>query len=464
MGQSVTSEEIAEAERILRRFGFLRLVEIRAIDRPDGRIDLEVTTRDAWTTKLGLSLGGGGGETRFKVGLEETNVLGYGKEVSFQFEETSVRITKALGYEDPRFLDSDKLLKVVWLDNSDGDGWTASLGLPLLRGADPFGWNVTLSSLTSVVPVYHDGVEASWIRKKATGGSAEVIWTLDGSATETKRLGVGFAPIQEDYRPVVLANPEDLPVDVDRADLYVVARHQQIRFRSESYLNRFSRVEDVSTGLDGEIRIGLSPKLLAGKNDVWLFGGLFGGGFDTFDGNFGTAKIEFELHHGPLESERTGKVDVDAVAYFRNKAWPWHSLGVAHVRYGYGWNIPAPERYTLGGTTVSGASTPTPSTASSSSSRTSSTGSRARRSGSASSRSGRPPSSTPASPPTITSSTRGTGSRAPASGSGSASRARRRTTFSASTSPTRSRAMPRGRGASSTPSGAARRSEPGSFS
>lgn len=347
-GQLVSLDDLREAERIVRRFGFLRFVEIRPIPRPDGKIDLEVETRDAWTTKIGLSLGGGGGETNFSVGIGENNLFGLGKSLEFEFEDDGIRTTQSLTYEDPRFLSRDLELKLVYLDTGEGNGYSIELEKPLLRGSDPFGWAGEGIHITEELPVWRAGEESSTVSRKTVAFAAEATWTLRGSAVSTLRAGLSFEPRRETFEFVEMGNPADLPDDVERADIVVFARSRELRFRSEAYINRFARVEDIQTGLDAELRLGVSPEFLAGDETAFLLGGHLGGGFETFGGNFGTAKVEADIRSGEHPTNETGRVESEAVGYFRVPG-PGHPLAVAHAQLNWGWNLPPHERFLLGG-------------------------------------------------------------------------------------------------------------------
>lgn len=347
-GQLVSLEDLREAERIVRRFGFLRFVEIRPVPRPDGKIDIEVETRDAWTTKVGLSLGGGGGETEYSIGVGENNLFGLGKSLEFEFEDDGIRTTQSLTYEDPRFLSRDLELKLVYLDTGEGDGYSIELEKPLLRGSDPFGWAGEGIHITEELPIFHEGEEASTVSRKTVAFAAEATWTLRGSAVETLRAGLSFEPRRETFEWVEPGYPGELPADVHRADIVVFARSRELRFRSEAYINRFARVEDIQTGLDAELRLGVSPEFLAGDETAFLLGGHLGGGFETFGGNFGTAKVEADIRSGDDPANETGRVESEAVGYFRVPG-PGHPLAVAHAQLNWGWNLPPHERFLLGG-------------------------------------------------------------------------------------------------------------------
>jgi len=349
-GQSVTSEEIEEAARVLRKFLFLRGVEIRKIPRDDGRVDLEVDTRDAWTTKLGGSFGGASGTTHFGFGAEEVNLLGLGKTVSINFDSTPERKTKKFAYLDPRLFGSVHTLETEYLDNSDGKGYRVKAERPLLRGADPYGWSVEGVDLTQTLRIYRNGGTSSKIDDHLRRLSAACLITLEGSAAQSLRLGVGWERLRERFEPVSLSAPVDLAPDRDRADVFGIFRFQELRFHSEAYVNKFSRVEDIPIGLDVEIRAGVSPKALAGSENVFLLGGRASQGIETTKESFGLTVATLDVRRGADGVEHSGRFLVDGTLFVRGpEKWP-HDLIVFHARYGAGWGLAPQDRFLLGGT------------------------------------------------------------------------------------------------------------------
>ncbi|MEK7745053.1 MAG: POTRA domain-containing protein, partial [Elusimicrobiota bacterium] len=95
---------VAESERNLRRFGFLRGVRIEASAPQEGRVDLTVRTRDAWTTEPQVNFTRSGGRNSWNAGLVERNLAGYGKGVSAFYDRGLERIHRTFGYRDPQFL------------------------------------------------------------------------------------------------------------------------------------------------------------------------------------------------------------------------------------------------------------------------------------------------------------------------------------------------------------------------
>jgi hypothetical protein len=348
-GQNVSAEEISEAERVLRTFSFLRSAEVRRVPREDSRIDIEVRTRDAWTTKVGASFGGVSGATHYGFGAEEVNFLGFGKTIEVSFQKNPERTTKSLLFFDPRLLGTNHVVELEYRDGTDGRGFRGRGERPLRLGADPWGWSIEGEDLRQTVSIYRHGETSSTISEHIRRFGAELLGTARGSAVETLRLGVGLVRLRDDFEPLDLARPDDRPADRDRADLYGILRFQQLRFHSGAYINRFSRVEDIPIGFDLELRGGLSPKAFAGSENVLLTSGHISKGFEVEERSFGLFKAEWDYRHGTEGRERSGRLIVDGTLFYRGTSWPERNLLVFHLRYGMGSGLAPQDRFLLGG-------------------------------------------------------------------------------------------------------------------
>ncbi len=72
----------------------------------DGATTLEVAAREVWTTNPGISFGRSGGENSGGIKLEELNLLGLGKELSFEVATDPDRSSWTLHWRDPDVLGS----------------------------------------------------------------------------------------------------------------------------------------------------------------------------------------------------------------------------------------------------------------------------------------------------------------------------------------------------------------------
>lgn len=119
-GDVFSPELIAESSRLLRENDYLYDVDVRPILREDGKVDVEVTTRDVWTLEGSASFSRSGGENNTSFSLEDTNFLGTGKEISLSRIGTFDRTSNLIRLRDPNVLGSRVRLTLSYADNSDG--------------------------------------------------------------------------------------------------------------------------------------------------------------------------------------------------------------------------------------------------------------------------------------------------------------------------------------------------------
>src|SRR6185503_10934152 len=99
-GDVFSPELIAESARLLRQNDYLYDVDIRPVLRQDGKVDVEVKTRDVWTLEGGASFSRSGGKNNGSLWVEDTNFLGTGKEVSVSRIGTVDRTSNLVRYRD----------------------------------------------------------------------------------------------------------------------------------------------------------------------------------------------------------------------------------------------------------------------------------------------------------------------------------------------------------------------------
>src|SRR6185436_14785090 len=69
-GDVFSPELVAESARLLRQNDYLYDVDIRPVLREDGKVDVEVTTRDVWTLEGGASFSRSGGTNNTSLWVE----------------------------------------------------------------------------------------------------------------------------------------------------------------------------------------------------------------------------------------------------------------------------------------------------------------------------------------------------------------------------------------------------------
>jgi hypothetical protein len=284
-GDVFSPELIAESARILRTNDYLYDVDIHPVLREDGRVDVEVTTRDVWTLEGGASFGRAGGRNSSSFSLTDTNFLGTGKEVTLARIGTIDRTSDLARYTDPNLLGSRVRLLVSDAKNSDGgrqrleierpffsldSRWAAGLisfrddrleSLYSLGKVETAFRHLTDSAeaYAGFSPGLIDGVTHRW--------QAGLTFSRDDFSLSDQRTflvkGLGKGPI---------TGPVTLPLPPDRTLAYPFVRFESVqdRYVVEKDLDRIQRSEDLNLGRQYSLLVGLSSPSFGGDAQRWI--------------------------------------------------------------------------------------------------------------------------------------------------------------------------------------------------
>ena len=82
-GDRYLARKMAETERNLRMLQFVYDAHVVPVRFADGKVDVKVITRDVWTLSPGLNFGRSGGTNAVAYNLQDSNILGWGKQLQF---------------------------------------------------------------------------------------------------------------------------------------------------------------------------------------------------------------------------------------------------------------------------------------------------------------------------------------------------------------------------------------------
>jgi len=280
-----------ESERNLRANGAFRRAEIVQVPRPDGSSDAVVRTQDAWTTNPKLSAGTEGGESFLSFGLEEGNILGYGKSVSFEHSQKGAKKSNSYGYGDPRFLGSRLGLSGNYARNQDGDQIGADLARPFFSleadHALGAGWTRTLAEESLV----RDAVTYSKYHKRIRLADAAYGARLSGDRDFVQRGEAGWYSEGLAYDPTGDTLAGTLPADRELSGPTVGYSWVQPRYVKETNIDRMERVEDFNLGNEMKARTGFMAAATGSNRDRGIFNVSDQQGLGLGDGRFALARV-----------------------------------------------------------------------------------------------------------------------------------------------------------------------------
>ncbi len=280
-GDTYSPRLLEESERLLRQNRFLYDAEIVPGAAIDGRVDIEVRTRDVWTLTGGANFNRSGGENAVQFEIQDFNFLGTGKEFGISRTSDFERTSSQLLYRDFNIAGTRGRLEIMLDDTAekspagDSDGFRRLLHLNRPFFALDTRWAAGLTVLTEdrVDRLFTVGQETSRFRHRIN--VYEAWWGrspgLVGRAAQRWKLGFTYVGNRFDTAPDSTP-PETLPPDrtvsYPWADFEVI----QDRFIEARDLDKIARTEDLRLGRRFQVRLGWSSPSWGGDRDLAIFG------------------------------------------------------------------------------------------------------------------------------------------------------------------------------------------------
>lgn len=200
-GDPIDSLRLSETERSLRAERFIAEASVRTRKLDDSRNAVEVETWDQWSTSIPTNFSRAGGELSWGLGLNESNLLGSGQEVSFFYLSKPLQTTWNFGYSNHAFLLPHHQLSLYWSNASDGGSLSLRLGHPLTSRYQDWAWMIEADDAEFDRIVYADAGTWQELRREhpavrssdwGGGASGDRVGRLDAGSIEEF---AGFGPL-----------------------------------------------------------------------------------------------------------------------------------------------------------------------------------------------------------------------------------------------------------------------------
>jgi len=198
-GDVFSPELVEESARLLRTNDYLYDVEMKPVLRQDGKVDVEVVTRDVWTLSGGMSFGRAGGVNTTSFSVEDSNLLGTGKTLSVARIGTVDRTSNLVRFRDPNLLGSRMSLLASYAQNSDGGRQRLEVERPFFSLDSRWAAGVRLFRDDRLEQLYRGGKIATGFRHvnqalELYGGFSPGL--VNGTA---RRWELGFTVSRDDF-------------------------------------------------------------------------------------------------------------------------------------------------------------------------------------------------------------------------------------------------------------------------
>lgn len=374
---------LEDSERLLRALGFLAEVDVFGVPQPDGSFHVIVDTQDEWSTKAEVRLDLSGGLSFERLRVEESNLLGTGRELQLFFADRSLSRSYGALYATPQMMGTRWDLELAAGNSRAGTFFEQALTYPFvgevgrwaarqafrrsdrlfdLVAAETPGGAADLEprQIHLLLPQREKSMELSIVRRFGRRGGLSLI----GGGFSFQELSY---PGGRDASILVFGNEladsvaaADTLLDpvwnglaaIENVRAFVLLGHRSVYWIERSRLDALRAKQDVRLGAEIGLALGRSLPGLETADDLFttltFFGGssLFGDGLLTAELRI-DARRDFDAPVGRSEwQDAVGAARM--LSYWRFDGMPDHTF-VVQAAGAAGWHNRTPFQLTLGG-------------------------------------------------------------------------------------------------------------------
>lgn len=280
-GERYSRRLLQESERILRSTRYLYDAHIRPVAYRDGRVDVEVRTKDVWTLNPGLSFGRRGGKNSSGFEIEELNLFGLGTQLSAGYTSNVDRNSTALIYRDRQLFGSWWGISTTVAKNSDGNTRELTIDRPFFSLDSRWSAGVSLEHDTRIDSFYDLGKIVAQVETREQGFTVFAGRSAGRDDGWVRRWTWGLTYADHQFHPVPTETATSfLPPDRKLVYPWVGFELVQDAFEATRNRDQIEKTEDVALGWHATARLGWASPSFGSDRTAWLFDGQVSKGYD----------------------------------------------------------------------------------------------------------------------------------------------------------------------------------------
>jgi len=269
-GEPFRAELLSESERMLRAERTFHAAAVVPLRYHDGVVDIGVTTRDNWSLKPSIGFKRSGGANKLHFEIQETNLLGLGKELTVLQQSDVDRSSLLFDYTDPQILGTRLRGEIAYADNSDGETRLFSLERPFFALDTRWSAGVRWFDGSAAVSRYELGEVRDRFLRSDEQVEGWFGWSRGRDGDSISRLRVGVRLDDSAFG----ADPDypSAPLPANRRLVYPWVSWEWLedRFVVEHDVDRIERPEDLNLGWSTRARLGWSARGWGADRDALL--------------------------------------------------------------------------------------------------------------------------------------------------------------------------------------------------
>jgi len=259
-GDVYNRHELDESARNLRQNHYLNEADITPVQyhADDNTVDVLVRVRDVWTFNPGISYGRSGGTNHSGIQLSEGNLLGYGKSLTLQADNTVDRSDEGVSYSDPNLLNSRWQLDTTYIHASDGGTQSLTVDRPFFSLDTRWSGSVAGVHERRIDRRYQMATVIDQYQTTHEGYNAQLGWSTGLQDGWVQRWYLGYNIDRLHYDADPITGTLQLPQDQHLAYPWIGLQWLEDRYEVTRNRDQIGRTEDVYYGRALNVQLGLS--------------------------------------------------------------------------------------------------------------------------------------------------------------------------------------------------------------
>jgi hypothetical protein len=326
---------LAETERNLRLFDFLKSASVTASPPHDGVVDVTVTTQDEWTTALNGDFSNDGGIATYAFDLAQKDLFGSGSALDLHLDHGVERDSRTIEFVHPAALGPYWNLDTLYSKNSDGNEEKVALNRPLFSYTTPWSASLLFDHLLRNDRIFEDGEVSSRFRQEHRQMALSGSFVLHADANGSSAFVGGFDLLDDSFSRV-----EGRPLDVipdGRHFRFLDAGYESTGFHyvKLDYVDRDLREQDFNLGWFTSVHAAVSPIRSGDSSLTWRVRAAEGMSYAFSDQSFVVSQISASTR-APRDRNTIVSVDTRSIARFRTR---YPQSFVTRVRLDLAWQL-----------------------------------------------------------------------------------------------------------------------------
>lgn len=272
-GELLVMRKLNESERILRNQSFIKDATIVPMNiRPD-KVDINITTQDTWTLAGGANYSREGGENSSGVSLQESNFLGYGKELGLNRSKDSERKELTFKYADKNLFGSRHELSLGYSNNSDGRSANVGYSKPFFSFESARSYGLQYNIDSKIENIFDRNNTPYKIERHDYFYEGFFGFAYLMTDTRSVRLTFGYTYDKQLFNGEESINTVQPLTDDVESYIWLGSEYLEDRFIKMQRINFINNVEDINLGHSAHTRIGWSDMGLGASQDAAILSG-----------------------------------------------------------------------------------------------------------------------------------------------------------------------------------------------